>query len=278
MKDKKLFASLMLLFATLSWGFAYPIQTMSASLLGSYTIVFFKGIGGLLLLFVIIKRQLKISKDVLIKGLLIGSVSFVGCILQQRGMELSTVSKASFITALYIVIVPIIELFLGKKVARKIWYAIAIALLGLYLLCFSSSFVLQIGDALLLMCSIMFAIQIILIDRFTKKHDPLLINFVSQITVALLSSIIMIFYEKPSMILLKQAIYPILYITLLAGVLATTIQAKYQKVLGSSLSSLIMSLESVFGAIGGWLILNQTLSVSEIIGCILLFISILLAE
>ena len=278
MKDKKLFASLMLLVATLMWGFAYPIQTLSANYLGSFTIVFFKGISGILLIFLIIKQKIKLKSKSLIKGFIVGFISFLGCIFQQKGMELSTVSKASFITALYIVLVPIIESFLGKKVSKKIWYSIAIALLGLYLLCFSSAFSLQIGDVLLFIGSSMFALQIIMIDSYTKEHDPIVITFASQITVALFASVMMFLYEKPHFVDIQKALLGIIYISVLSGVVATTLQIKYQRLVGASLASLIMSLESVFGALGGWLILNQVLSIQEIFGCILIFIAIILAE
>ena len=278
MKDKKLFATLMLLLATIIWGVSYSVQTFVSEYFGTFTIVFFKGIGGILLLYFIIKDNRKITYKSFIQGSLIGLTVFAGCVLQQRGMELSTVSKASFITSLYIVMVPIIEMFSGKTVKEKIWVAIIIALIGLYFLCFSGTFTLQIGDILLFLGSIMFAIQIVGIDRFTKNNDVIVISFFSQMTVAVLSFIVMLISEKLYINDVINNILPILFIVVISGVLAATLQTKYQKEIGASLASLILSLESVFGAIGGWLLLNQTLSVRERIGCVLLFIAILLAE
>lgn len=268
----------MLLLATLLWGLSYSIQTLGAGTLGSFTIVFFKGFGGVLLLIPILMMKKKIGREELKEGFLIGLLAFFGCILQQRGMELSAVSKASFITALYIVVVPLIESFSGKKVKSSIWLAIFIALIGLYFLCFSSSFTLQTGDILLLLCSVFFAFQIVLTDRYTIKSDPIVLTFVGQSTICIFSSIIMFVMEKPTAAQIGGSIWLILYIALMSGLVAQTIQNSFQKDVGPSLASLLMSFESVFGALFGWFILHQVLSIKELFGCALVFIAILIAE
>lgn len=278
MDKKKLIASLLLGFATLLWGLSYTIQTISARDLGTYTIVFFKAIGALFLIPFIIVKKSRFTKDTFIGGLLIGISVFAGCILQQEGMMLSSVSKASFITVLYIIFVPIISFFLGNKIKRKMIIAIILALIGLYFLCIKSDFSLNIGDFYLILCSLCFSLQILLINHYSKKTDPLSLALISQLFTGLFSLVMMLIYEKPDFQSIKAAILPIMFIVFMSGLIAQTIQNVYQKDLEPSLASLIMSFESVFGAIFGWLILNQTLTVKEIFGCILVFIAILIAE
>lgn len=278
MDKKKLIASLLLGLATLLWGLSYTIQSISARDLGTYTIVFFKTIGALFLIPFIIVKKCKFTKDTFIGGVMIGISVFAGCILQQEGMMLSSVSKASFITVLYIIFVPIISFFLGNKIKRKMIIAIVLALIGLYFLCIKSDFSLNIGDFYLILCSLCFSLQILLIDHYSKKTDPLSLALISQLFTGLFSLVMMLIYEKPDFQSIKAAILPIMFIVFMSGLIAQTIQNVYQKDLDPSLASLIMSFESVFGAIFGWLILNQTLSVKEIFGCILLFIAILIAE
>ena len=278
MKNRKLFGSLMLLLATLIWGLAYTVQTISSENLGTFTIVFFKGVGGLFLLPMVLMGKHKLDVETVLWGVLIGTASFVGCAFQQLGIENSTVSKAGFITSLYIIIVPLIEIIRGKKVNRKIIYSVAIATLGLYFLCFSNSESFGVGDLYLLICSLFFAIQIIFVDESTLKHDAISIAVVLQMTIALESGILMMTIEKPEMSALLASWPALIYMVFISGVIAITIQVVFQKDCGPELSSLIMSFEAVFGTIFGWLILHQTLSPREILGCILVFIAILFAE
>lgn len=278
MRNKRIFASIMLLSATLMWGLSYSVQSLSADKLGSFTIVFFKGLGGVFLLPLVLLNKNKIDQKTLVGGFMMGLMAFIGCVLQQIGLELSTVSKASFITSLYIVIVPVLEMFSGKKIKKKMWLSIGIAILGLYFLCFSGSTSFSIGDLLLLMGSLFFAIQIMVIDKYSADCDAINLTFVSQLTVSVLSLIVMLVYEKPLLSDLTSAIPAIAYLVFLSGMIAQTIQIVFQKDVGPSLASLLMSFESVFGAIGGWLILSQVLSLREIAGCFLVFIAILIAE
>lgn len=278
MSNRKYIASILLIAATLMWGLSYSIQSISASSLGTFTIVFFKGVGGLFVFPYLIIKKIKLDKQTIIGGFLIGIVAFLGLVFQQMGIELSTVSKASFITSLYIIIVPILEIFNGKKPAKKLFLAILIALIGLYLLCFSGNYSFNVGDVLLLLCSLFFAFQIMFIDKYSRIKDSLALTFVSQGTISVLAFIVMLIKESPNFEVLATQILPILYMVFIAGMIATTIQIVFQKDCGPTLASLLMSFESVFGAIGGWLILNQVLSIKEIVGCILVFIAILIAE
>lgn len=278
MKNKKLFGSLMLFCATLIWGLSYTIQSLSSKNLGPFTVVFFKGLGGFLLLPLIILGKHRIDKKTILSGMLIGLVAFGGCIFQQFGIMNSTVSKAGFITTLYIIFVPLFGIFLGSKPNKKIIISVLVAVCGLYFLCFSKQESLGIGDTYLLICSLIFALQIILIDRFTRKHDPLSITFISQSTICVLSSIFMFINDKPTISAIGSSLPLILYMVFISGMIAQTIQIVFQKDCGPELSSLIMSFESVFSTIFGWIVLSQVLSIQEIFGCVLVFIGILIAE
>lgn len=278
MKNRKLFGSVMLFIATLAWGLSYSIQSISSENLGTFTVVFFKGLGGLSLLPLLIINKHRFTFKEVLCGMAIGTAAFLGCIFQQLGIENSTISKASFITSLYIIFVPLMERISGKKISKKIMISVGIALLGLYFLCFSKAETFGIGDLYLLICSVFFALQIILIDRFTRIYDPLALTFLAQSTVSLYSGIIMLIFEKPTMDAVMTSIVPLLYIVFVSGTMAQTFQVVFQKDVGASLSSLIMSFESVFGALFGWIVLSQNLSIREIFGCILVFIAIMIAE
>ena len=278
MKNKKTLASFMLVLATLFWGLSYSVQSISAQGLGPFMTVCFKGAGGVFLLPLLLYRKTKIDKDILLGGLWMGIFAFGGCLFQQLGIIYSTVSKASFITALYIIFVPMMEVFLGRKIRKTIWYSALIAALGLYFLCMNSISGINIGDLFLLIGSILFALQIIVIDRYSRKCDPVALTCVSQIVVALFSLVAALIYEKPDISSFKQMILVILYMVFIGGLISQLIQIRYQRDLDSSLASLLMSFESVFGAFFGWLILHQGMSLREIFGCILVFAAILLAE
>ena len=278
MKNRKLFGSLMLFLATLMWGLSYSIQSISSENLGPFTIVFFKGLGGFVLLPMLISRKHRFTTKEILSGMAIGTAAFLGCIFQQLGIENSTVSKASFITTLYIIFVPLIEWTSGKKISKKILISVGLALIGLYFLCFSGTETFGIGDLYLLICSVFFALQIIFIDRYTRVYDPLALTFLAQMTVSLYSGILMCVLEKPSLQDISSSIFPILYIVFISGAVAQSFQVIFQKDVGASLSSLIMSFESVFGAIFGWIVLAQALSFKEIFGCVLVFIAIVIAE
>ena len=278
MKNRKLLASVLLLLATLSWGLSYAIQTISADQLKTFTIVFFKGIGGLILIPLLIKGKKKIGKKEIFGGTLIGTITFLGCVFQQRGIELSTVSKSSFITALYIVFVPLIETFRGKRPGMKMLAAVGTALVGLYFLCISGTFSLNVGDLFLLGGSFFFAVQIIQIDRYSRECDGIVLTFISQMTIVLLSGTVMVFVEKPTLAQISQSALSLFFLAVVSGGMAQSIQIVFQKDVGASLASLIMSMESVFGAAGGWLLLHQTMNGREIFGAVLVFLAVLIAE
>lgn len=277
MENKQLFGSLMLLFAAILWGLSYSVQVLCSGL-GTFAISFFKTVGGVVLLIIGLIKKERFNKKTILSGSLIGSIACAGVILQQKGLELSSAANASFITSLYIVFTPIISILIGKKPKSRIYLSILIALVGMYLLCINGEFVLRTGDILLVICAILFALQIILIDKFANDVDTIAFTAVQQLTGAVLTGIIMFVIEKPSISIVGNNILQIIYLSLLAGAGAQLIQNRFQKDVEPSLASILMSFESVFGAIFGWLVLNQILSLKEIIGCILMFVAMLIAE
>lgn len=277
MENKKLFGSLMLLFAAILWGLSYSVQVLCSGL-GTFAISFFKTIGGVVLLIIGLIKKERFNKKTMLSGSLIGSIACAGVILQQKGLELSSAANASFITALYIIFTPIMSILIGKKPKPRIYLSIIISLIGMYLLCIKGAFILRTGDIILVFAAILFALQIILIDKFANDVDTIAFTAVQQLTGAILTGIIMFVIEKPSISIIGNNILQIIYLSLLAGAGAQLIQNRFQKDVEPSLASILMSFESVFGAIFGWLVLNQILSLKEIIGCILMFVAMLIAE
>jgi len=277
MKNKKFIGSVMIVLAALMWGLQYSFQSMAA-VVGTFTVAFFKFSGGFLLLAIALIKKERFNKKTILGGMLIGVVIGCAIIFQQRGIELSSPANASFITALYIIFTPILGIFVGKKAGIRVCIAIPISLVGMYLLCVNGEFVLNKGDLILLAGAVLFALQIILIDKFIGDVDAIAFTSIQQITGAIISGTIVLFTEKPEMSDIINCLPQLLYLAIFAGATAEFIQNRYQRDVDPSLTSILMSLESVFGALFGWIILNQALSTKEIIGCVLMFIAMLIAE
>ena len=187
--------------------------------------------------------------------------------------------KAGFITALYIVIVPILGLFFRKKVGPKLWVSVVIAILGLYLLCMSGSLQLQKGDFLVLLCAFCFSAHIMVIDYFTTKVDGVQMSCIQFFVAALFSGLCMLGIEGiPDPHAVAISWMPILYAGVLSSGVGYTLQIIGQKGLNPTVASLILSLESVISVLAGWLLLGQNMSTKEMIGCVLMFGAIVLAQ
>lgn len=269
----------MLLIAAIVWGFGITIQSISGQTLGSFTVVFFKALGAILLIPISIILKQRFTKDAFIGGVICGLIMVVGNVAQQKGIESSSIGKASFITALYMVFVPIIGiLFFKRKTKTIVWIGVIIAVIGMYLLCVKESLALTSGDIWLIIGAIGFALQILVADKYVTKTDPIPLACVQSLTMCLISGICMLILEKPDIAVIKAAWFPLLYSALLSCCFAQTAQIVFQKYVEPTLASLIMSLESVFGVFAGFIILRQTLSVKELIGCALIFIAAIIAQ
>ena len=191
----------------------------------------------------------------------------------------TTVGKAGFITALYIVLVPVCGLFLRKRVQPKVWLAVLIAVAGLYLLCMTDgSFSLQKGDLLVLACALGFTVHILVIDHFSPLVDGIKMSCIQFFTCSILSAVCMALFETVNVSNLLHAWIPILYAGILSSGVGYTLQIIGQKGLNPTMASLLMSLESVFSVLAGWIFLHQALSGRELSGCILMFAAIVLVQ
>ena len=266
------------------WGFAFAAQRLGADVLGPFTFFAFRNyfaVATMLVFFLFIKRDTHGTDPVFsIKlGLLGGLMELVACICQQIGIAYTTAANSSFITATYVIIVPLLYLLLGRKVDRKLWFCVVLELIGLYLLCIKGDFTINKGDILTMVCALVFAIHIVLIARGGRRLDSIIFCATQFIVCALCSSILMLIFERPVNIEgVKTAIIPLMYTGCLSSAFCVTLQVKVQKEVNPTVASLIMCLESVFGAVGGWLILHEVLSTKEMFGCLLMFAAIVLSQ
>ena len=218
------------------------------------------------------------SHALLAGGICCGLALFVASNLQQIGIQYTTVGKAGFITALYIVMVPVFGIFLKKRAGIRVWVSVALAVAGLYLLCITDRLALGKGDILVLLCAVVFAVHILVVDHFSAKADGVRMSCIQFLVCGLLSGVCMLLTEHPEMRLILQAWQPILYAGVFSCGVGYTLQIIGQKGTDPTVASLILSLESVVSVLAGWLLLGQRLSVRELGGCALMFAAILLAQ
>lgn len=218
------------------------------------------------------------QKTLLTGGICCGIALCVASNLQQFGIKYTTVGKAGFITAMYIIIVPLMGIFMKKMVGLKIWISVLLAVAGLYLLCITEGFSLGFGDILVLLCAVCFAVHILVIDYFSPKVDGVRMSCIQFLVSGILSGICMMIFEQPSLSAVCQAWQPILYAGVLSCGVAYTLQIIGQKDMDPTVASLILSLESVISVLAGWVLLGQTLNAKELFGCVLMFAAIILAQ
>ncbi len=284
MKKKQLGNSLLLLLTATIWGSAFVAQSVGMEHVGPFTFTFSRSIiGGIVLLPCILflgkwKKGFA-TKVEWIGGICCGIALCIASNFQQVGMQYTTVGKAGFITALYVVLVPIFGIFMKKRVSLLIWGCVAVSVVGLYLLCMpTGAFVLAFGDLLVLLCAVLFSVHILVIDHFSPKGDGVVISCIQFFTCGILSGIPMLFFENPSVGSVLDAKWSILYAGVLSSGVAYTLQVVAQKNVNPTVASLIMCLESVVAVLAGWIILGQGMSSREIWGCVLMFTAIVVAQ
>ena len=285
---KKLRSAFMLTVAALVWGAAMSFQSEGMEHVGPLTfqaIRFLLG-GTVLLPAVLFLGKNDPGKDikeykkngVFFGGFVCGLFLMIACTLQQYGILYTTVGKAGFLTSLYIIIIPFISVFLGKKIGLNVWASVAIAMFGMYLLCMKESLVLSGGDTLVFICAFVFSLHIIAVDKYALIYNALKLSCIQFFVCGILSAIVMFIFEKPNITDIFSAWLPLLYTGVCSCGLGYTFQTIAQKDLQPSVASIIMSLESVFSVIFGWILLGQKMSVREIFGCIIMFVAIVLAQ
>ena len=288
--------AIMLMIAALIWGVAFVAQSVGMEHVGPFT---FNGVrclvGAVALIPVIFffdrkkkkektgqeekkERGIGTKKDLVMGGLLCGGFLFLASSLQQIGIQYTTTGKAGFVTAFYIVIVPVLGILLHKKISGNVWIAVVLALVGLYFLCMTESFTIGKGDIYIFACAFVFSIQILMVDRFAPKVDGVKLSCLEFLVSGLLSLFFMFSLERPTLSGILAAGIPILYAGVLSCGVAYTFQILGQRDSNPAIASLIMSLESTFSVLAGWLLLHETLSTREAIGCIFMFVAILLAQ
>lgn len=283
--------SLMLLITSLIWGTAFVAQSEGMNYVEPFTYNAMRTLlGGVVLIPVIIlfrfldkrngKEKATFSlKNTVTGGICCGIVLFIASSFQQSGIAQTTAGKAGFVTALYIVIVPLIGIFLHKKMPLRMWLFIAIALAGFWLLCIKQDIGISSGDLLVFFGAIFFAVHITVIDFFNEKNtDGVLMSCIQFFTAGLLMLICMFIFEKPTIPNIVGAGGTILYAGIMSCGVAYTLQILGQKHTNPTLATMLMSLESVFAALSGWLILGEKLSIKEFFGCVLIFAAVILAQ
>ena len=309
-KTHKLRNTFFLFLTAMIWGAAFVAQSVSMDYIGPFTFICLRSvIGGLFLIPVIIvldgirkknqnesanvvssentlynieteeKQRLSWKNKQLIEGgIVCGILLFFANCFQQTGIQYTTVGKAGFITTFYIIIVPLIGLFFKKYCGILTWIGVVIALAGLYFLCITQKLTIQRGDALILCCSVLYAGQILAIDHYNPFVDGVKMSCIQFLTGGVLGAVIMFLFENPSVAMILSAAGPILYTGIMSTGVGYTLQIVGQKGLNPTVAALILSLESVFSALSGYVLLHQVLTTRELIGCVLMFIAIVLAQ
>lgn len=285
---KQLRGNLLLLVTAMIWGAAFVAQSVGMDHVGPYTFLCTRSIlGGVVLLPVIFFREKKTANTAVPKtatthtlfcgGILCGIALFVASAFQQIGIQETTAGKAGFLTAMYMIFVPIVGLFFGRKPAGKTWGAVVLALIGMYLLCLWEGGFQNInrGDILELICALCFTGHILIIDHFSDRVDGVKMSCIQFFVCGILAGIFMFLLESPSWEAILSAAAPILYAGILSSGVGYTLQIVAQKDTDPTIASLLMSLESVFSLIFGWILLHEALTGVELLGCCLMFAAII---
>ena len=284
-------SSLILLLTATIWGVAFVAQSVGMEYIGPFTFNAIRCVlGGLVLIPVILvlkkkketgaENQEKEDKKTLwTGGIACGVILCIASNLQQFGIMEASVGKSGFFTALYIVMIPVIGIFIGKRPGIKLWFCVALAVVGMYLLCMKDgSFTIERADIMLLLCARAFSFHILVVDYFSPKVDGVKMSCIQFFVCGVLSAVGMLFTETPDISNIQAAWLPLLYAGLLSCGVGYTLQIVGQKGINPVIASLIMSLESVISALAGWVILGQVLSPKEILGCVLMFVAIIITQ
>ncbi len=285
--------NILLLIVAFIWGAGFVAQRAGMEYLEPITfnsVRSFLGAFSLLLLIIIFKIKKGPNKNInkweerryFIKaGFFCGVALFFASVIQQIGMVYTTASKAGFISPMYIIIVPLISIFLGKKIPKTIWIGVFFGALGLYFLCVGASGgfdSIEFGDLLIMISAFLYSIHILIIDYYAPKVDSVKLSCVQFLVVGLISLLPAFIYETPTLAAIYECRWSLLFAGVISCGVAYTLQIIAQKNTNPALASLILSFESVFAVLTGYLILHETLTSREILGCILMFIAVLAAQ
>lgn len=289
MRDFK--GPILLLICSIIWGSTFVAQSVGMDSIGPFsfnTARFIVGFFAILPITLIRIKKLKkerpddykeFIKLSAINGFIIGIFTGAASSFQQYGLLTVSASKAGFLTALYIVLVPLIGLFFKRKIDKRAIFAVILAMFGFYLLSVKGDFTIEPADIYLIVCAVLYSFQIILIDIFGDYSDPIILSQMQLVPAIIMSIVLMIvFKEQTTINNIKDALIPILYAGVLSLGVAYTFQILGQKYTEPTVATLIMSLESVFAAITGYLFQNDILTTRELMGCVIIFISVIICQ
>jgi len=284
MKRETLNADILLMLSAAIWGFAFVAQRAGMEHLGPFI---FNGVrfalgGAVLLPFIAWRRRrsavggqrIALLRD----GIIAGAILFGGASLQQWGIVSTSAGKAGFITGLYVILVPILGLFIGQRTGRNTWLGALLAVVGLYLLSVRGGFRMSMGDLMVLGGAVFWAFHVQVIGRFVLRQDPLALASTQFFTVSALSLFAAAFLEDWNMQAMLKATGPILYAGLASTGIAYTLQVVAQRRAHPSHAAILLSLEAVFAVLGGWLLLSESLGVRELTGCVIMLAGMLLSQ
>ena len=283
----KIKSNLLLALAAFIWGIAFVAQSVSMDHIGPWTFTCIRNFIAAATLYILMPVLNKFTrsegkevdkKQMWIGGICCGIALAVASMFQQTGIIYTTVGKAGFLTALYTVIFTILSLFLGKKSKWNVYVSVGISIVGMYFLCMNEDFTIAYGDVLVLICALMFAFHIMIVDHFVKEIDGIKLSCIQFLTAGLFCMIPMFILEKPDLTSILEAAVPILYAGVLSSGAGYTLQIVGQKGADPSIAGMILSLESVFAALAGTILLHEVLSLRELFGCILVFGSIIFSQ
>lgn len=282
---KQLNGSLNIILATVIWGSTFVAQSVGVDHVGPFTFLsircFLAVFAMLLVLFIRYRKDfVKILTDPRLwkAGIPCGIALFAATATQQIGLIYTTAGKGGFITTMYIILVPIFGLFLKQKPPKTVFISVALAAVGLYLISGAGFSAINIGDVLMLLCAVAFAFQILIMDRYAGELNSIALNLSQALVCAILSGICMLIFDTLVWENILACWFPLCYAGILSMGLAYTLQIVGQKFIEATTASVLMSFESVFAALFGWLLLNETFTITEGTGCLLVFAAIMLTQ
>lgn len=288
MKNKKMLGNILLTLTALIWGTAFVAQRIGMDSIEPIT---FNAVRmalaacatGSVAFFRMRRKSEKATpgrrRTMIAGGICCGIFLSAASIFQQMGLVTTTAGKAGFITAMYILIVPVVNFIIfGKKNPWIVWIAVLIGVAGMYLLCVKEGLQLTKGDLLVCICAFLFSGHILCCDHFVKHDDPVCLSAIQFLTVSVITAALAFIFESPSWTAVRLAAIPILYCGLISGGVGYTLQIVAQRYTDPATASLLMSLESVFAALSGALVLNEKMSGRELLGCVIIFAAVTLVQ
>ena len=284
--------NLLALLAAFIWGTAFVGQSVGAERMGAFTFNFARSIIATVTLIIVsivfdrVKRPVqktaeekRIERRSIVRGgIWCGVLLAIASNLQQIGLVETTAGKAGFITTLYVVLVPVFSIFLGKRAPVQVWIAVVIATVGMYFLCVSENFTIAPSDLLIFLCAIVFTGHILVVDHYVATADAIKMSCVQFLTAGILSGIGMLIFEEFDWQSIVNCIVPLLYVGVLSSGVAYTLQIVAQRGADPTVITILLSLESVFSVLAGVVVLGDVMLPREYSGCFLMFAAVLLAQ